>query len=123
VIQEKTPLSFLAGEGDIRKDFNLIHFNESISQEDHHFLLELAPKETQGAFPKLTLTVDPKTYTILQVDIFDGLGNVTRTRFVNMKTNVNIPISFFQFAIPPGAEVIKMQETPAPPKGRKGSPK
>jgi outer membrane lipoprotein-sorting protein len=64
--------------------------------------------------------VDKKTYTILQTDVFDGLGNVTRTRFIDIKTNVGLSSSFFQFTIPPGTEVIKMQEASAPASGGKG---
>jgi outer membrane lipoprotein carrier protein len=119
VLREKTPLAFLAGEGDLRRDFNLVNFNDSISQQEDNFILELVPKETQGAFTKLTLTVDKNTYYITQVDVFDGLGNVTRTRFMDIKTNRDLPDSFFHFAIPPGTEEVRMQETPeTPTKGK-----
>ena len=110
VIKEKTPLAFLAGEGNLSRDFNLINFNESVSQKEDHYLLELAPKEPYVALSKLGLTVDKKTYFVVQADVFDGLGNVTRTRFIDIKTNVNLPDSLFLFTIPPGAEVLKMQE-------------
>ncbi len=112
MIKEKTPLAFLAGEGNLSRDFNLLNFNESVSQEEDHYVIELAPKETQVTLSKLSLTVDKKTYYILQVDVFDALGNITRTRFIDIKTNVDLPNSFFQFTIPSGAEVLKMQESP-----------
>jgi outer membrane lipoprotein-sorting protein len=66
--------------------------------------------------------VDKKTYTVLQADVFDGLGNVTRIRFIDIKTNVGLSNSFFHFSIPPGTEVIKMQEPSAPSSGKKGAP-
>jgi outer membrane lipoprotein-sorting protein len=66
------------------------------------------------------LTVDKKTYNVLQADVFDGLGNLTRTRFINIKMNVGISQSFFQFVAPSGTEVIKMQEPSAPASGGKG---
>lgn len=110
VLKEKTPLAFLAGEGDLSRDFNLLNFSEALSQKDDHFVLELAPKESYPALGKLTLTVDKKTYYVVQTDVFDGLGNVTRTRFIDIKTNVNLPNSLFQFTIPPGAEVLRAQE-------------
>jgi outer membrane lipoprotein-sorting protein len=69
----------------------------------------------------LILTVDKKTYTVLQADVFDGLGNVTRTRFIDIKTNAGLSNSFFQFTIPPGTEVIKMQGSTTP-SGKKGAP-
>jgi outer membrane lipoprotein carrier protein len=109
VIKEKTPLAFLAGEGDLRQDFNLLNFSESVSPKEDHFVLELVPKEPNAALSKLVLTVNKKSYYVVQTDIFDGLGNVTRTRFIDIKTNVGLPDSFFQFSIPPGAEVLKMQ--------------
>jgi outer membrane lipoprotein carrier protein len=117
---EKTPLAFLAGEGDLRRDFNLINFNESVSPKEDHYVVELAPKEPQAGLSRLSLTVDRKSYQVLQADVIDAMGNVTRTRFLNIKTNVNLPDSLFHFAIPPGAEVVKMQEPSRPSTGEKG---
>jgi outer membrane lipoprotein carrier protein len=122
VIKEKTPLAFLAGEGDLSRDFKLLNFNESVSQKEENFVLELAPKEPDAVLSKLTLTVNKKTYTIVQTDVFDGLGNVTRTRFIDIKMNVGLPDSFFHFPIPPGTEVLKMQEPSTAPTERKGTP-
>jgi len=118
VLKENTPLSFLAGEGNLSRDFNLLNLNESVSQKENNYVVELAPKKSLVTLAKLTLTVDKKTYTVLQADVFDELGNVTRTRFIDIKTNIGLSNSFFLFTIPPGAEVIKMQE-PATPPGRK----
>jgi outer membrane lipoprotein carrier protein len=117
VIKEKTPLAFLSGEGDLSRDFKLLNFNESVSQKEENFVLELTPKEPNATLSKLTLTVDKKTYYVIQADVFDGLGNVTRTRFIDIKTNVGLSNSFFHFTIPPGAEVLKMQG-PSPPPGK-----
>ncbi|MDI6763465.1 MAG: outer membrane lipoprotein chaperone LolA, partial [Thermodesulfobacteriota bacterium] len=68
---------FLVGEGDLRRDFKLININESPSQKEDHIDIEIAPKESHSAVSKLSLTVDRKTYFVIQVDVFDGLGNVT----------------------------------------------
>lgn len=122
VLKEKTPLAFLAGEGDLNRDFTLLNLNEPVSQKEDHFILELIPKQSHAGLSKLILTVDKRTYYVVQADVFDGLGNVTRTRFVDIKTNLALPDSFFQFTIPPGAEVLRMQEPSAPPAGGKGTP-
>jgi outer membrane lipoprotein carrier protein len=116
VLKEKTPLAFLAGEGNLNRDFTLVNYNESISQKEENFVLELSPKEPQPGLAKLTLTVDKKTYYVVQVDVFDELGNATRTRFIDIKTNVTLPASMFQFTIPPGTEILKVQESTPPPK-------
>ena len=121
VLKEKTPLAFLAGEGNLGRDFKLLNLNESVSQKEDNYVVELAPKEPLATLSKLILTVDKKSYTVLQADVFDGLGNVTRTRFIEIKTNVGLSNSFFHFTIPPGTEIIKMQESTTP-SGRKGVP-
>ncbi len=118
-LKEKTPLAFLAGEGNLSRDFNLLNVNESVSQKEDNYVVELAPKEPFATLTKLILTVDKKNYNILQADVVDELGNVTRTRFTELKTNVGLSNSFFQFTIPPGTDVIKMQEPSVPSKGKK----
>jgi len=121
VLKERTPLAFLAGEGNLSRDFNLLNLNESVSQKKDNYVVELSPKEPLATLSKLILTVDKKTYSVLQADVFDGLGNVTRTRFIDIKTNAGLSNSFFQFTIPPGTEVIKMQGSTAP-SAKKGAP-
>jgi outer membrane lipoprotein carrier protein len=121
VLKERTPLAFLAGEGNLSRDFNLLNLNESVSQKEDNYVVELSPKEPLATLSKLILTVDKKTYSVLQADVFDGLGNVTRTRFIDIKTNAGLSNSFFQFTIPPGTEVIKMQGSTTP-SAKKGAP-
>jgi len=123
VLKEKTPLAFLAGEGDLSRDFNLINFSEAVSPKEKNYVLELTPKEPNAVLAKLILTVDKQTYYVSQADVIDGLGNVTRTRFFNIKTNVALPNAFFNFTIPPGAEVLKVKEPLTSPSGGEGPPK
>ena len=124
LVKEKTPLAFLAGEGNLSRDFNLVNFKEAGSPKEENYVVELAPKEPHAGLSKLILTVDRKTYTVGQADVFDSLGNVTRTRFIDIKTNVSLPASFFNFTIPPGTEVMKVQEPgESPPAGKKPGPK
>jgi outer membrane lipoprotein carrier protein len=123
ILKEKTPLAFLSGEGDLSRDFTLLNMNEPVSQKEESFILELVPKEPYATLAKLVLTVDQKTYYVVQADVFDELGNVTRTRFMDIKTNVDPPNSFFQFSIPPGAEVLKMQGPSNLSSGGKETPK
>ena len=121
VLRERTPLAFLAGEGEISRDFTVLNFSESGSQKEDYFVLELAPKEPNAVLAKLALMVDKKTYYVVQADVFDELGNVTRTRFIDIKTNVALSSSLFNFTIPPGTEVLKFQEPPASLSGGKGT--
>lgn len=114
VLRERTPLAFLAGEGDLRRDFRLLNFNEAVSPGEDHYVVELAPVEQNPMLARLVLTVDKKTYYVVQADVIDSLGNITRTRFLEIKTNVGLSPSFFQFTIPPGTEILQMREPTAP---------
>jgi outer membrane lipoprotein carrier protein len=120
VLKERTPLAFLAGEGDLSRDFNLLRLKESVSQKKN-YVVELTPKEPLATFSKLVLTVDKRTFTVLQAEVFDAMGNATRTRFINIKTNVGLSDSLFQFIIPPGTEEIPMMGSSIPSPGGKGS--
>jgi len=121
LIKEKTPLAFLAGEGKLDRDFDLVTFKETVSQKEENYVIELVPKEPHAGLSKLVLTVDKKMYFVNQADVIDMLGNVTRTRFMDIKTNVGLQASFFNFTIPPGADVMKVQEPQGSPPA-KGTP-
>ncbi len=114
---------FLTGEGDLRRDFKLIDMKEQSSKGEESFILELVPREAHPSLTKIVLTVDKRTYFVIQTDIFDGLGNVTRTRFSEIRTNVKLPNSLFQFVIPPGVEVLRVQGAQSPSPGGKNQPK
>ena len=98
---------FLAGAGDLRRDFKLLTPHELAPEKENTYVLELGPVETHPVVSRLSLRVDQKTYYIVQVDLIDGLGNVTRTRLTDIRTNMDLPNSLFQFKIPPGVDVIK----------------
>lgn len=107
---------FLVGEGDLRRDFKILNIIASYSQKEETIVVEMTPREPQPFVSKFSLTVNKKSYFVTQVDVFDALGNVTRTRFMDIKTNVNLPGSLFQFQVPPGTEVIRMKESSNPSK-------
>lgn len=111
---------FLAGDGDLKRDFKLLNIQDPSPSNQNHLLVEITPKESHTAVSKLSLTVDKKSYLILQVDVFDSLGNVTRTRFSDIRMNVNLSSTFFQFKVPSGTEVIRMQDSSS---GEKEVPK
>jgi len=124
VVKEKTPLAFLAGEGDLSRDFTVIGFSEANLSQEESYVVELSPKEPAPTLAKLVLTVDKKTFSVNQADVIDGLGNVTRTRFRDIKTNVAPSDAFFNFTIPRGAEVLRTQTAPpSPARGKEPEPK
>jgi len=104
--QSKTPSTFLAGLGNLKKDFQPRFVKEPVPGSNYS--LELTPLETQGGVEKLFLVTDPKNFHILQAKIQDAMGNTTQITFSKITFNNNLADSLFTFTAPKGVEVFTM---------------
>ena len=104
--QAKAPSTFLAGIGNLKKDFEARWAKEPSSREDYS--LELTPRETQGSLEKLFLLVGRESFKILQARIQDVMGNVTQISFSKVQFDNRLPDSLFTFSPPQGVEVFTM---------------
>ena len=104
--QSKTPSTFLAGLGNLRKDFQARFAKDPAPGSPYS--LELTPLEAQGGVEKLFLLADPKNFNILQAKIQDAMGNTTQITFSRISFNNNLADSLFTFTPPKGAEVFNM---------------
>ena len=78
-VQGKVPSTFLAGLGNLKRDFQARWAKEPSGKEPYS--IELTPREIQGSLEKLYLLVDRENYHILQAKIQDVMGNTTQIRF------------------------------------------
>jgi outer membrane lipoprotein carrier protein len=106
--QSATPLSFLFGVGKLREDFNASILPDT---DASGIRMKLVPKQDRE-IGTIVLGVDPKSYDIVDAEVTDPLGNVTRLVFTNMKRDVGLDDAKFQFVVPPGTDVV---EPPANP--------
>jgi outer membrane lipoprotein carrier protein len=104
--QSKTPSTFLAGLGNLKKDFQARFVKDPAPGSN--YALELTPLETQGGVEKLFLLADPKSFHILQAKIQDAMGNTTQISFSKITFNNNLADSLFTFTAPKGVEVFTM---------------
>jgi outer membrane lipoprotein carrier protein len=114
--QSRTPNTFLAGLGNLKRDFQARFEQEPSPGKD--YFLEMTPLETHGSLEKLFLQVDEKTFNILRAKIQDVMGNVTEIRFTDIQFDNRLPDDLFTFSPPPGVEVFRMPG--APPAGPNG---
>lgn len=116
--QSKAPSTFLAGIGNLKRDFQPRFSGEPSSGTATDYLLELTPLEAQGSLEKLFLTVDRATFKILQAKVQDAMGNITRITFSKIQFDNNLSDLPFLFTPPKGVEVFHL---PAPaPSGERG---
>jgi outer membrane lipoprotein carrier protein len=110
------PSTFLAGLGNLKRDFRARWAKERSGKEPYS--LELTPQEIQGSLEKLFLLVDRESYKILQAKIQDVMGNTTQITFSKIQFDNRLSDSLFTFTPPPGVEVFNLPG--ASPAGQTG---
>ena len=110
-----TPLLFLAGKGNLKKNFNVAVEEIGIARrsggiwkagQPHRIRLE--PKAANASFRRMWIEVKPENFRILTLAYIDNVGNKSHLRFSSVKENIRIKQEKFQFDVPPNTEVLKM---------------
>ena len=99
--QQSTPLLFLAGRGDLVRDFTPSLAPNSPAGEWH---LELRPKAGNADFQTLTLMVTRDDLRLVGMKIVDAKGTNTH-RFTDLRENVKLTPADFAFKPPAGVRV------------------
>jgi chaperone LolA len=100
--QASTPLTFLAGLGQVDRDFTASLEKETAEA----WMLKLVPKQDAG-LGTLGLTVRKADASIGEARITDSAGTTTRIAFVHEKRNAEIEPARFTFSPPAGVDVVK----------------
>jgi outer membrane lipoprotein carrier protein len=98
-----TALLFLAGHGNLSRDFTS---SMAASQPEGEWHLRLVPKTPQADFETLTLIVDRATLMLRGFVTVDQQGTNT-ILFKNLKENTGIKDDAFYFTFPPGTEISR----------------
>ena len=99
-----TPASFLAGEGDLQRDFAARY--AAGRTRNGAWFIELTPLAGGADYESLSLTVDRATLDILELAATDFQGGVSTYVFSNIKHNQGLPDNLFVFDVPGDVEVI-----------------
>jgi outer membrane lipoprotein carrier protein len=73
--------------------------------------LHLVPKK-DGVFQSLDLTLTRQKYVLQDLDLVDPMGAHTEMHFANVRFDVDVPDTDFDFVPPPGVQVVKAGGTP-----------
>jgi outer membrane lipoprotein carrier protein len=106
---QSTAVSFLAGHGNITRDFNVTFGKESAPDS---WTLRLDPKQPQSAFDWLEITAAKETLRLQSLAVGEKQGSRSTFFLSNFKENPRLADKQFEFSIPPGAEVTN--EGPKP---------
>jgi outer membrane lipoprotein carrier protein len=108
IFQSKVIIKFLSGLGKLTDDFTITYASPQALDKNGNLNLLLTPKEKVVNFNTMQITVDKKSFYILQVDFDDVLGNHTVLRFSNISNNTGLSPKLFQFQPPAGVSIFKM---------------
>ena len=98
-----TAVMFLAGKGDVIRDFTASYAEGGPSGT---LPLKLVPKRAERDYDALVLHLDPATLQIRALTTTDSQGGESTFTFSNMKENQGLSDKEFAFRIPRGVDVI-----------------
>jgi outer membrane lipoprotein carrier protein len=101
--QAATPALFLAGKGDIVRDFSASYVDPAIAGT---LALKLTPKHPEPDYDYFVVAVDPASLQIRALTTRDKQGGDSTLVFNNLKENQGISDKEFAFRIPRGVDVI-----------------
>ena len=99
--------SFLSDIKLIRQKFKISLEN---SKEAFFYELMLQPLEKKLDLIDIRLSVSKNSFTVIRIITYNSYGDENRIEFANHQFDVKLDDSFFSFKIPPGADVLQLDE-------------
>ncbi len=115
VMVGSAPAFFRDGKGaSFLSDINLIRqkfkISLEVSKDDFFYELKLQPLEKSLDVTDIRLSVTKNTFTVIRIITYNSYGDENRIELLNHQFNVKLPDSLFSFDIPPGADVVELDE-------------
>jgi outer membrane lipoprotein carrier protein len=104
--QASSPALFLAGKGDITRDFTPALVDRPNGYPEGTRALKLVPLTPQAEYDWLIIVVDPSTLSFRGLITGDSQGGTSSFSFTNLKENVGLADKLFTFTPPRGVEVV-----------------
>jgi outer membrane lipoprotein carrier protein len=112
VDEATTPILFLAGKGNLARDFTASLVDAPAGMPAGSRALKLVPRTRPGDYDWLVLVVDPGSLAIRGLVTIDGQGGKSSFSFTNLKENVGLADKEFTFKIPRGVDVVSAPSRP-----------
>ena len=98
-----TPALFLAGKGNITRDFTASYADVGTPGT---YSLKLVPRRPETDYESLVLVLDPATLQIRGLTTFDRQSGESTFAFSNLKENQGLSDKEFAFRIPRGVDIV-----------------
>ena len=104
--QAGAPILFLAGKGNLSRDFTSSLADAPAGSPAASRALKLVPRSAQTDYDSLLLVVDQQSLALRGLVTMDAQGGQSAISFINLKENVAPADKEFAFNIPRGVDVI-----------------
>lgn len=101
-----TPALFLAGKGNLPRDFTASLAGLPSGAAPGSRALKLVPKAPQSDYDWLVVVVDPATLALRGLVYGDPQGGTSSFFFTNLKENADIADKSFEFRPPRGVDIV-----------------
>jgi len=107
VLQDATPLSFLAGMGDLQKSFIITLPKERKAVEMGDILyVKLTPRKESVNIKQMQLKLAVKTFQVMGMVVVDPYGNTNDIDFIHIQINRDLKNETFHFVPPQGVDIV-----------------
>jgi outer membrane lipoprotein carrier protein len=104
-----TPLQFLLGQGDVARTFE-VSWDGNPAPGDKDLVFRLTPRAAESEYAYLVVASDRTSFEMRRLVIHERNGNTSEFVFRDMQANVKIDAKQFEFKIPKGVEVVRLDE-------------
>lgn len=101
-----SPALFLAGKGDLIRDFTASNGEVPAGTTPGTRALKLVPRKPQQDYDWLVLLIDPVSLSLRGMVTVDGQGGRSVFTFSGLKENVGLQDKDFEFRMPRGVDVV-----------------
>jgi len=118
VLTGKAPTFFRDGKGAsflsdirlIRQKFDISLEQDQMAEGDPFYHLKLIPREKTMDISEIRLMVSGQSYNVVQVVTLNFYGDETRIDLINFTFGADLDDSLFSFTVPPGTDVLQIDE-------------
>jgi outer membrane lipoprotein carrier protein len=105
-----TPLQILIGGGDLLLNYVVSNEKPAPSGAGGAIALRLTPRAGETEFAYIVVECSSGGYDLQRILIVEQTGNTSEFWFSNISINVKMDIKQFQFKVPKGVEVVRVDE-------------
>ncbi|HUK55821.1 MAG TPA: outer membrane lipoprotein carrier protein LolA [Nitrospiria bacterium] len=107
ISDSQLPLHLLSGVGRLDRDFSVQWTDPAGAGSAKPPSLTLIPKDPRTGLTKLWVEVDPGTYFITRLTLFETNGNRSQFRFAGIRNDTGLKDRFFVFTPPKDVVVVE----------------